>query len=112
MKVNSVRDLMIEAGDRVFVRCDFNVPVDEFGNITDDRRIRIKTSDNFWSMGDTGPCGPSSEIFYDQGEEHFNGDEDYLGGEGDRFLEIWNLVFMQYEIKIKGGEKLPLENHL
>ncbi|MGA1939810.1 alanine--tRNA ligase [Arcobacter sp. YIC-310] len=58
---------------------------------------RFGDKDNFWSMGDTGPCGPCSEIFYDQGEEHFSSDEDYLGGEGDRFLEIWNLVFMQYE---------------
>merc|ERR1711879_913548 len=48
-------------------------------------------------MGDTGPCGPCSEIFYDQGSENFDSKEDYLGGEGDRFLEIWNLVFMQYE---------------
>ncbi len=47
-------------------------------------------------MGDTGPCGPCSEIFYDQGEENFGGPEDKMGGEGDRFLEIWNLVFMQY----------------
>ena len=78
-------------------------------HISKSRISRFGDADNFWSMGDTGPCGPSSEIFYDQGEEHFNGDEDYLGGEGDRFLEIWNLVFMQYEIKIKGGEKLPLE---
>lgn len=58
---------------------------------------RFGDKDNFWSMGDTGPCGPCSEIFYDQGSEHFNKEEDYLGGEGDRFLEIWNLVFMQYE---------------
>ncbi len=58
---------------------------------------RFGDKDNFWSMGDTGPCGPCSEIFYDQGSEHFSSDEDYLGGEGDRFLEIWNLVFMQYE---------------
>ncbi len=58
---------------------------------------RFGDKDNFWSMGDTGPCGPCSEIFYDQGEEHFSSEEDYLGGEGDRFLEIWNLVFMQYE---------------
>lgn len=58
---------------------------------------RFGDKDNFWSMGDTGPCGPCSEIFYDQGSEHFNTEEDYLGGEGDRFLEIWNLVFMQYE---------------
>ncbi|RXK13375.1 alanine--tRNA ligase [Halarcobacter mediterraneus] len=58
---------------------------------------RFGDKDNFWSMGDTGPCGPCSEIFYDQGEENFSSSEDYLGGEGDRFLEIWNLVFMQYE---------------
>ena len=58
---------------------------------------RFGDKDNFWSMGDTGPCGPCSEIFYDQGAENFSSDEDYLGGEGDRFLEIWNLVFMQYE---------------
>ncbi|MBK1973531.1 alanine--tRNA ligase [Campylobacter sp. TTU-622] len=58
--------------------------------------------DNFWQMGDTGPCGPCSEIFYDQGQEHFNGLEDYMGGDGDRFLEIWNLVFMQYERSADG----------
>ncbi|MGB6327793.1 MAG: alanine--tRNA ligase [Halarcobacter sp.] len=58
---------------------------------------RFGDKDNFWSMGDTGPCGPCSEIFYDQGSENFSSSEDYLGGEGDRFLEIWNLVFMQYE---------------
>ncbi len=72
------------------------------------RILRLGDVDNFWSMGDTGPCGPCSEIFYDQGEEHFSGEEDYLGGEGDRFLEIWNLVFMQYEVKQKGGGRIPL----
>ncbi len=66
-------------------------------HISEDRIKRFGDKDNFWSMGDTGPCGPCSEIFYDQGEEHFSTSEDYLGGEGDRFLEIWNLVFMQYE---------------
>ena len=65
--------------------------------IAKDRIIRFGDKDNFWQMGDTGPCGPCSEIFYDQGAEHFNGPEDKMGGEGDRFLEIWNLVFMQYE---------------
>ena len=65
--------------------------------IAADRIKRLGDKDNFWQMGDTGPCGPCSEIFYDQGAEHFNGPEDYLGGDGDRFLEIWNLVFMQYE---------------
>jgi len=64
--------------------------------ISKDRIVRFGDADNFWQMGDTGPCGPCSEIFYDQGEENFNGPEDKMGGEGDRFLEIWNLVFMQY----------------
>ncbi|KAA6228431.1 MULTISPECIES: alanine--tRNA ligase [unclassified Campylobacter] len=75
----------------------------------DERRIyRFGDKDNFWQMGDIGPCGPCSEIFYDQGEEHFHSSEDYMGGDGDRFLEIWNLVFMQYE-KDKNGNlsKLP-----
>jgi alanyl-tRNA synthetase len=70
--------------------------------------MRLGDADNFWSMGDTGPCGPCSDIFYDQGEENFSGPEDKMGGEGDRFLEIWNLVFMQYEVKVAGGEKIPL----
>ena len=65
-------------------------------HIAEDRIIYFGDADNFWQMGDTGPCGPCSEIFYDQGEKHFNGPEDKMGGEGDRFLEIWNLVFMQY----------------
>ena len=65
--------------------------------ISEDRIVRFGDKDNFWQMGDTGPCGPCSEIFYDQGEEHFNGPEDKMGGDGDRFLEIWNLVFMQYD---------------
>jgi len=77
-------------------------------HIAADRIMRLGDKDNFWSMGDTGPCGPCSEIFYDQGAEEFNGPEDYMGGEGDRFLEIWNLVFMQYEVKEKGGERIPL----
>ncbi|NOQ30889.1 MAG: alanine--tRNA ligase [Helicobacteraceae bacterium] len=68
---------------------------------------RLGDADNFWAMGDTGACGPCSEIFYDQGAENFNTDEDYLGGEGDRFLEIWNLVFMQYDRNSK-GELNPL----
>ncbi len=65
--------------------------------ISPSRILRFGDSDNFWQMGDTGPCGPCSEIFYDQGEESFNSPEDKMGGSGDRFLEIWNLVFMQYE---------------
>ncbi len=72
-----------------------------------ERIKRFGDSDNFWQMGDTGPCGPCSEIFYDQGGEHFSSDEDFLGGDGDRFLEIWNLVFMQYE-RSQDGALTPL----
>lgn len=71
-------------------------------HVKKERIYRFGDKDNFWQMGDTGPCGPCSEIFYDQGEAHFKGDEDYMGGDGDRFLEIWNLVFMQYERSIDG----------
>ncbi len=76
-------------------------------HISPDRIKRFGDKDNFWSMGDTGPCGPCSEIFYDQGSENFGSDEDYLGGEGDRFLEIWNLVFMQYN-QAKDGTRTAL----
>ncbi|WP_041778073.1 alanine--tRNA ligase [Beijerinckia indica] len=63
----------------------------------DSKIIRIATSDNFWAMGDTGPCGPCSEIFYDQGEKLFGGPPGSADEDGDRFLEFWNLVFMQFE---------------
>ncbi|SFV75114.1 Alanyl-tRNA synthetase [hydrothermal vent metagenome] len=76
-------------------------------HISLERIKRLGDKDNFWAMGDTGACGPCSEIFYDQGAENFSGEEDYLGGEGDRFLEIWNLVFMQYE-RDKEGNLHPL----
>ncbi len=76
-------------------------------HVSKDRIMRLGDKDNFWQMGDTGPCGPCSEIFYDQGAEHFNTSEDYMGGEGDRFLEIWNLVFMQYE-RSADGKLTPL----
>ena len=76
-------------------------------HVSEDRIMRFGDKDNFWQMGDTGPCGPCSEIFYDQGEEHFNSPEDVMGGEGDRFLEIWNLVFMQYE-RDEAGTLHPL----
>ncbi len=76
-------------------------------HIAADRIIRFGDKDNFWQMGDTGPCGPSSEIFYDQGEEHFHSPEDKMGGDGDRFLEIWNLVFMQYD-RSEDGTLTPL----
>ncbi|MCH5336187.1 MAG: alanine--tRNA ligase [Campylobacter sp.] len=75
--------------------------------IDKERIYKFGDKDNFWQMGDTGPCGPCSEIFYDQGEEHFKGEEDYMGGDGDRFLEIWNLVFMQYE-RSSDGTLTPL----
>ncbi|TLD92275.1 alanine--tRNA ligase [Helicobacter magdeburgensis] len=71
-------------------------------HIEPERIKRMGDKDNFWQMGDTGPCGPCSEIYVDQGAEFFNGEEDYFGGEGDRFLEIWNLVFMQYERSADG----------
>jgi len=74
----------------------------------DDRRIiRIATSDNFWAMGDTGPCGPCSEIFYDQGEALAGGPPGSPDEDGDRFLEFWNLVFMQYE-QVGPGERIAL----
>ncbi|MGE0738855.1 alanine--tRNA ligase [Sulfurimonas sp.] len=72
-----------------------------------ERIMRLGDKDNFWQMGDTGPCGPCSEIFFDQGAENFSGSEDYMGGDGDRFLEIWNLVFMQYE-RSADGKLTPL----
>ncbi|HEC2791445.1 TPA: alanine--tRNA ligase [Campylobacter jejuni] len=71
-------------------------------HIQKERIYKFGDKDNFWQMGDTGPCGPCSEIFYDQGQEHFNSSQDYMGGDGDRFLEIWNLVFMQYERSADG----------
>ncbi|MGX3010095.1 alanine--tRNA ligase [Helicobacter sp. 23-1044] len=72
-----------------------------------DKIKRFGDKDNFWQMGEVGPCGPCSEIYIDQGEAHFGGAEDYFGGDGDRFLEIWNLVFMQYE-RDKNGNLRPL----
>ncbi|MCX2682884.1 alanine--tRNA ligase [Campylobacter sp. MIT 21-1685] len=71
-------------------------------HIAKERIYQFGDKDNFWQMGDTGPCGPCSEIFYDQGAEHFKSREDCMGGDGDRFLEIWNLVFMQYERSTDG----------
>ncbi|CAD7286515.1 alanine--tRNA ligase [Campylobacter suis] len=76
-------------------------------HIEKERIYKFGDKDNFWQMGDTGPCGPCSEIFYDQGAEHFNTSEDYMGGDGDRFLEIWNLVFMQFE-RSENGTMSPL----
>ena len=69
----------------------------KIAGFNEDRIIRISTSDNFWSMGETGPCGPCSEIFYDHGEHLKGGLPGTKDEDGDRFIEIWNLVFMQYE---------------
>ncbi|MFT5674227.1 MAG: alanyl-tRNA synthetase [Paraglaciecola sp.] len=70
--------------------------------ISEDKIIRISTSDNFWSMGDTGPCGPCSEIFFDHGEHIWGGPPGSADEDGDRFIEIWNLVFMQYNRQSDG----------
>ncbi|HRQ80121.1 MAG TPA: alanine--tRNA ligase, partial [Azospirillaceae bacterium] len=69
----------------------------KIAGLPDDRIIRIPTDDNFWRMGDTGPCGPCSEIFYDHGDKVWGGPPGSAEQDGDRFIEIWNLVFMQYE---------------
>ncbi len=73
----------------------------------DSKIIRIDTNDNFWSMGDTGPCGPCSEIFYDHGAHIPGGLPGTADADGDRYIEIWNLVFMQYE-QLAGGERTSL----
>jgi len=70
--------------------------------------IPISTNDNFWSMGDVGPCGPCSEIFYDHGENMFGGLPGTPDEDGDRYMEIWNIVFMQFE-QLKNGQKIPLK---
>ena len=69
----------------------------KIAGLSEDKIIRIATSDNFWSMGETGPCGPCSEIFYDHGDHLEGGLPGTKNEDGDRFIEIWNLVFMQYE---------------
>ena len=79
----------------------------KIAGFSDRRIIRIPTSDNFWAMGDTGPCGPCSEIFYDQGPGVAGGPPGSPDEDGDRFLEFWNLVFMQYE-QVAGGERTSL----
>lgn len=75
--------------------------------LSDSQIIRIATSDNFWSMGDTGPCGPCSEIFFDHGDKIPGGPPGSADEDGDRFIEIWNLVFMQYDQQ-KDGTRLKL----
>lgn len=75
---------------------------------SDDKIIKINTNDNFWSMGDVGPCGPCTEIFYDHGEQVFGGLPGTKDQDGDRFIEIWNIVFMQYE-QLPDGARLNLQ---
>jgi alanyl-tRNA synthetase len=79
----------------------------KIAGLPDEKIIRIAGSDNFWSMGDTGPCGPSSEIFYDHGPTVQGGPPGSSDSDGDRFVEIWNLVFMQFE-QLAGGERVAL----
>src|SRR5437763_1074757 len=74
---------------------------------SDDKIIRIATSDNFWSAGETGPCGPCSEIFLDQGDKVAGGPPGSADEDGDRFLEFWNLVFMQFD-EVEPGKRIPL----
>jgi alanyl-tRNA synthetase len=79
----------------------------KIAGFSDDRIIRIDNSDNFWSMGELGPCGPCSEIFFDQGDKLAGGPPGSADQDGDRYLEFWNLVFMQYE-QVAPGERVPL----
>ncbi|MDF1607445.1 alanine--tRNA ligase [Hoeflea sp. YIM 152468] len=79
----------------------------KIAGIPEDRIIRIPTNDNFWAMGDTGPCGPCSEIFYDHGDHIWGGPPGSADEDGDRFIEIWNLVFMQFE-QITTDERVDL----
>src|SRR3984885_10661441 len=79
----------------------------KIAGFSEDRIIRIATSDNFWQMGDTGPCGPCSEIFIDRGEHIWGGPPGSPEEDGERFLEFWNLVFMQFE-QLEGGVRNPL----
>ncbi|WP_370931194.1 alanine--tRNA ligase [Bartonella sp. DGB1] len=74
----------------------------KIANLSEDKIIRISTKDNFWTMGETGPCGPCSEIFYDHGDKIWGGPPGSADEDGDRFVEIWNLVFMQFEQTARG----------
>jgi len=100
------------AKDRLLVTV-FHDDDDAFGlwrriaGLPESRIIRIPTSDNFWAMGDTGPCGPCSEIFYDHGDHIPGGPPGSAEQDGDRFIEIWNLVFMQFE-QVTPDRRVPL----
>ena len=75
--------------------------------VDSERFSRLGEKDNFWAMGDTGPCGPCSEIFYDHGPDVAGGPPGSPDEDGDRYIEIWNLVFMQFERKADGSMTLP-----
>ena len=79
----------------------------KIAGLPDKKILRIAGADNFWSMGDTGPCGPCAEIFYDHGDHIPGGPPGSAEADGDRFIEIWNLVFMQYE-QLAGGKRIDL----
>src|SRR5918996_778587 len=79
----------------------------KIAGLPESRIIRIAGSDNFWQMGDLGPCGPCSEIFYDHGDHIPGGPPGSADADGDRFIEIWNLVFMQFE-QLPGGKRIDL----
>ncbi len=79
----------------------------KYAGLSDDRIIRIPTDDNFWSMGATGPCGPCTEIFFDHGDKIWGGPPGSADEDGDRFIEIWNLVFMQYD-QLENGDRINL----
>ncbi|HPE61860.1 MAG TPA: alanine--tRNA ligase-related protein, partial [Thiolinea sp.] len=85
---------------------DIGFPTERISRIGDNKGERY-ASDNFWQMGDTGPCGPCSEVFYDHGEGIWGGPPGSAEEDGDRYIEIWNLVFMQYE-RTRDGTMMPL----
>ena len=109
-------DLLVDkiglSPDRLWVTiyAEDDEAADVWGNVIEvpsDRIVRISTSDNFWSMGDTGPCGPCSEIFFDHGPQVEGGPPGSENEDGDRYVELWNLVFMQFE-RFADGSMVPL----
>jgi alanyl-tRNA synthetase len=75
----------------------------KIAGLSDDKIVRLGAKSNFWQMGDTGPCGPCSEIFYDHGDKYWGGPPGSPEEDGDRFIEVWNLVFMQFEQHADGS---------